>query len=147
MEHAGLQTFGPGYVPHGELDHLAQIRTASEAREREPTRGAFVPVKAPEGGGAALEDLDVDRVLTGRPLRHTHHNDRGGEAAGVRRHAVKNTLSRPHRRPPLPDHAGLLGHAHPAEVTQGQQARLLQGLRVREPQQDGNQTRDGASSE
>lgn len=147
MKHASLQTFGPGNIPRGELHHLVQIGTASQAGEREPTSGPFVPVEAPERGRAALEDLDVDGVLTWRPLRDAHQSHGGGEPTGVRRDAVEHRLPRPHGGTTLPDHASLLRHGHAAEVTERLEAHLLQGLLIRKPEQDGNKTRNCAPTQ
>lgn len=147
VKHASLQASGSGYIPHRELDHLAHVWAASQSEEREPTSSLFVPVKAPERGGAALENFNVDCVLTWCPLRCTHHDHRGGEAAGVRGDAVKHGLPWPHRCTPLPHHASLLCNSHPTEVTEGQKAHLLQGLLIRKTEQDGNETRNRASTE
>lgn len=135
------------HVPLREPDHLVQIRPASQAGERGPASRPLVPAEAPERGGAALEDLDVDRVLTRRPLRHAHQGHGGGEPAGVRRRAVEHRLPRPHRRAPLPDQPGLLGHPHAAEVAEGLEARLLQGLLVGEAEQGVDKARHCTSTQ
>lgn len=145
MEHASLQTFGARHVPPGEADHLAQIGAASQAGKGKPASGPFLSVETPERRGAALEDLDADGVLARGPLAHAHHGDRGGEAAGVRGDAVEDGLPGPHRCTPLPHQARLLCHPHPTEVTEGQEAHLLQGLLIGETQQDGDQTGDCTS--
>lgn len=147
MEHASPETSGPGDVPRGELDDLEHIRVAPQAGEREPTGRPLVPVEAPERRGAALEDLDVDRVLTRRPLGDAHQGHGGGETAGVRRDPVENGLSRPHGRTPLPDHAGLLCHPHATEVTEGLKAHLLQGLIIGKTEQGGDKTGNGTSTQ
>lgn len=147
MEHARLQTFGSGHVPGGEPDHSEQVRAASEAGKREPASGPLVPVEGPEGRRAALEHLDVDGVLSRRPLGHAHQRDGGGETAAVRRDAVEDRLPRPDGRASLPHHPGLLRHSHPAEVAEGPETLLLQGPVVGETEQDGDETRNRAATE
>lgn len=140
MKHTSLQTLGPRDVPRGEPHRLEHVRAAAQPEEGEPVLGPFVPVEVPEGGGAALEVLDADRVLTRSPLGDAEQSRRGGKATGVSGDAVEHALPRPHGRPPLPDHSRLLRHTHPAEVAEGQEAHLLQSLLVRKPKQDGDKT-------
>lgn len=147
VEHARLQTFGSGHVPRGEPDHFEQVRAASKTGKREPASGPLVPVEGPERRRAALENLDVDGVLTRRPLGHAHQRDRGGETAAVWRDAVEHRLPGPHGRASLPDHPGLLRHPHPTEVAEGPEALLLQGPVVRETEQDGDDARNRAATE
>lgn len=141
MEHTSLQTLRPRTGPRRELDHLEQIWTTSQTEEWEPACGPFVPVKVPEGGGAALEILDADHNVTWPPLRDANQSHRGGKAAGVRRDAMKHRLPRPHGHSSLPDHSRLLSHSHPAEVTEGLEAHLLQSLLFWKPEQDGDKAR------
>lgn len=148
VEHASLEVFGSGPVPDRELDDPAQVGAAPQAGEGGPAGGPLAAVEAPEGRRASLGHLDADGVLTRRPLTHAHRDDGGGgEDAGVRGDAVVNRLPRPHRRRPLPRHAGLLRHAHPAQVAQGQETHLLQGPLVREPEQDGDEPGNCTSAE
>lgn len=146
VEHARFQTLGARNVPAGEPHQPVQVGAGPQAGEGEPAGGgAAVPMEGPEGGGAALEDLDADDVLTRRPLGDAHQGDGGGEAAALRGDAVEDRLPRPHRGAPLPHHARLLGHGHAAEVAQGLQVHLLQPLLVGETQQDGDEARNGAA--
>lgn len=86
-------------------------------------------------------------MLSGRPLRHADLDERDGEAPGVGRDGVKQGLPRPHGDAPLPGQAGLLRHAHPAEVAEGEETGVLQGLLGRKATQDGEEAGDGAVAE
>lgn len=60
---------------------------------------------------------------------------------------MEQGLPRPRGDAPLPDQAGLLRQSHPAQVAQGEQTGVLQGLLGRKPKQNGNETRNCAMAE
>lgn len=60
---------------------------------------------------------------------------------------MEEGLPRPGRDAPLPEQAGLLRQAHPAQVAQGQETGVLQRLLGRKSEQDGDEARDGAVAE
>lgn len=60
---------------------------------------------------------------------------------------MEEGLPRPRRDAPLPDQAGLLRQPHPAEVAQGEETGVLQGLLGRKPKQNSNEARNGAVAE
>lgn len=60
---------------------------------------------------------------------------------------MKQGLPRPHGHAPLPGQAGLLRHAHPAEVAEGEETGVLQGLLGGKAKQDANEAGNGAVAE
>lgn len=139
VEHASLQTSALSR----DFGHLPSLGAPSRVKERRPDG----PTEAPAAGGAAAGDLHADHELSGRPLRNSDLDERGGGAAGVAGGGVEQGLPRPLGDPPLPDQARLLRHPHPAEVAEGEETGVLQALLAGEAEEDGDEAGNGAAAQ